>query len=689
MQQKKIFRPIRIALLILLPLVFAAICAMALYDLQIVNGAAYLEKSQNTIVTREPIEASRGIILDRYGRTLVSNRITYRVVISRSELVAGGRPNEDLLTLIDCADRLGLTYEENLPVSMTPPFTYTEPASETVAKRLEDYIDHFDLDDDISAPKLIEYMRRHYSIPESFTDEQARLAAGLRWELELRSLFSIPEYVFSDDADIDLISMIGENNLSGVNVTMGSARVYHTEYAPHILGYIGLMSPEDYEIYKNEGYPMDATIGKAGVERTFESILHGTDGVMTITRDSSGNITSIVKDREAVPGDNIVLTLDIQLQQAAEDALSSTIAQINANRLEEFKEKGTPYTEVSAGAVVAVEVGTGDVLASATYPSYDPAKFKDYEYYQTLLADPRLPLFNRALQGTYSPGSTFKIVTAVAGLDEHVISTGEKILDETYFDKYEDYKPKCWIAPGSHGEINVTEALTVSCNYFFYTVGTRLGIDKLAPYGKAFGLGQATGIELPESRGTLASREYKEEFENMDWFPGDTLQASMGQSYNLFTPLQLASYCATIASGGTRYATHILDSVKSNDGTVTLRTVEPEVLSTVDINDEYLRAIKDGMLGVSREGTAKDVFGNYYMDVCSKTGTVQLGKDVENNAVFIAFAPYDDPEIAVAIVVEDGGAGSAVTRIARTIFDYYFTAEEAGDRISAEGSLIR
>lgn len=688
MQQKN-YKPVRIALLILLPIIFAAICAMALYDLQIVNGEAYLEKSQNTIVTREPIEASRGIILDRYGRTLVSNRITYRVVISRTELVAGGRPNEDLLTLIDCADRLGLTYEQTLPVSMTAPFTYTEPVSETVAKRLEDYIDHFDLDEDISAPKLMEYMRRHYSIPDEFTDEQARLAAGLRWELELRSLFSIPEYIFCDDADIDLISMIGENNIAGVSVEKASARVYHTEYAPHLLGYTGLMSPEDYEIYGSQGYPMDATVGQAGIERVFESTLHGTDGVMTITRDSSGNITSIVRDREAVPGDNVVLTLDILLQQAAEDALSSTIDQINDARRQEFLEKGTPYTEVSAGSVVAVEVGTGDILACATYPSYDPSRLKNADYYASLLNDERLPLFNRALLGTYSPGSTFKIVTAVAGLNEHVISTGEKILDETYFDEYEDYQPHCWIAPGSHGEINVTEALTVSCNYFFYTVGTRLGIDKLAPYGRLFGLGEATGIELPESRGTLATREYKEEFKDADWFPGDTLQASMGQSYNLFTPLQLASYCASIATGGTRYATHILDSVKSNDGTVTLLDVEPEVLSTVDISEEYLTAIKDGMLGVSREGTAKDTFGTYEIDVCSKTGTVQLGEALENNAVFIAFAPYDDPEIAVAIVVEDGGSGSAVTRIARTIFNYYFSAEEAGDRISAEGSLIR
>lgn len=683
----KLYRPLRIAVIILIPLLLSAICALALYDLQIVNGDAYLEKSQNTIVSSESIEASRGMISDRYGRVLVSNRVSYKVTIVRTELVSGGKPNEDLLTLVDCADRLGIVYDENLPISRTAPFEYTQPVSDAVAKRLKDYISHFGLDENISASKLMEYFRRHYSIPDSFTDEQARIAAGLRWELELRALFSMSEYVFCNDVDINLVAMLGERNVSGITVEKTSARVYHTSYAAHLLGYLGLMDEDDYEKYRHDGYPMDAYIGRAGIEQLCESSLHGVDGTMTTTRDASGNIISIAQTKDAVPGDNVVLTLDILLQQATEDALASTIDSINETRREESLEKGETFTEVSGGAVAVVKVGSGDIMALASCPTYDLSTFRSD--YSELLADPTLPLVNRALQGTYSPGSTFKIVTATAGLMEHAISTGETIKDEGQFTEYNDYQPYCWIYPGSHGLINVTQALSVSCNYFFYTVGTRLGIDKIVPYAKAYGLGQATGIELSESRGILASREYKEKTLGENWFPGDTLQASMGQSYNLFTPLQLASYCATIASGGTRWATHIIKSVKSSDNSRTISETQPEILSTLDIPDEYMTAIKDGMLGVSKEGTASDVFGYYEIDVCSKTGTVQLGKDIENNAVFIAFAPYEDPEIAVAIVVESGGAGSAVTRIAKTIFDYYFSAEEAGDRISDEGALIK
>lgn len=683
----KNIKPIRMVVVMLSTFIFAAVCLLALYDLQIINGDAYYERSVNTIVTSETVKASRGTISDRYGRLLVSNRVSYDIKINRSDLVSGRDPNGVLVRLAECANSFSTPYTDTFPVTFAPPFEYLPDMSQTQRKLLDDYIDHFDLNEKITAPELMRHLRMHYSIPESFSDEEARIAAGIRYELEVRTLWGGADYVFASDVSIEMISSIGGYNMTGVYVANTSVREYHTDYAAHLLGYIGLMNEEDYKKYGKLGYPMNAVIGKSGVESAFEEYLHGQDGEIATTKDSSGEVTAVLYTKDPEPGDNVVLTIDIMLQQAAEDALSSTIAGINETRAEKALEEGKPFVPTTAGAAAVVQVGTGDVLALASYPTYNLNTFK--EDYSSLLSDPALPLFNRATLGTYSPGSTFKICTAIAALSNKVISTGSIIHDEGKFTVYQGFQPTCWTYPGSHGDINVTEAITVSCNYFFYSIGLNLGIDKLTPFARSFGFGVPTGLEISESSGILATREYKEKNEGLFWDGGDTLQASIGQSYSLFTPAQIASYCATIASRGTHYSLHLLDSVKTNDNTVTLREYQNNVLTTVDTEDEYWQAMFDGMLGVSKDGTASSVFGNYSIDVCSKTGTVQLGEDIENNAVFIAFAPYDDPEIALAIVVENGGSGSNVTEAAKKIFDYYFTSEAAADSVPAEGVLIR
>jgi penicillin-binding protein 2 len=318
---------------------------------------------------------------------------------------------------------------------------------------------------------------------------------------------------------------------------------------------------------------------------------------------------------------------------------------------------------------VVIQVGTGDILACASYPSYDLSAF--YENYAQLLADPSRPMFNRALQGRYAPGSTFKVVTATAALTEGVITPSTTIYDRGIIDEYKGYSYTCWTYPGSHGTINVKEALQVSCNYFFYVTGRSVGIDALDKYAAAYGLGQNTGIELFENTGILASREYKETEVGEEWYVGDTLQASIGQSFHLFTPLQLASYAATIASGGKRYAAHLLYGVSGSEGF----RKEPEVLSTVDADEDTFAALHEGMLMASRYGSASYVFGNYRIPVCSKTGTAQVGEEAVNNAVFIAFAPMEDPEIALAVVVESGANGYYLAEGARDISDWYFTRE--------------
>ena len=326
------------------------------------------------------------------------------------------------------------------------------------------------------------------------------------------------------------------------------------------------------------------------------------------------------------------------------------------------------------------------MLASASYPSFSIERY--FEDYAALSSDPSAPLYNRATKGTYSPGSTFKMNTGIAALQSGAITPHTEIYDRAVFDRYSGYEYKCWTYPGSHGTLNVTTAIQNSCNYFFYSVGVDTGIDTISHYAALFGLGQPTGIELEENTGVLASREYKEEVVGESWYPGDTLLASIGQSYNLFTPMQLASYSATIASNGTRYAAHLLKCVKSYDNSTLVETYTPQVLSRVEAEQEYFNAIKLGMLYVSKYGSPSGVFGYYQADVASKTGTVQLGEDQINNAVFIAFAPYDKPEIAVSVVIEGGSAGAIGAQIAREVFDYWLAASADEASVETENALL-
>ncbi len=664
--------------MIIVPVLLSVIALFGLYNLQILHGDDYYEQSMNTVVSTQTVPASRGNIVDRNGRLLASNRVGYNINIDRERLVAGGDPNGALLTLIALCGEHEQSYTDNFPVSADAPFAYSA-MSESSRSKLDEYFEHFELDAEISAPELIEWMREHYSVPEDFTDAEARTAIGIRYELETRAIYDYTEYVFAPDVSMELIAAVKEHSLPGVSIDPTSVRVYHTDKAAHILGVVGLMNDAEIAYYEQFGYPMNAKVGKYGVEQIFEEYLHGTDGEMIVTRAQNGTIIDSVYTKEPKGGNNVTISLDIRCQEVAENSLASIIEGINAERDEDEK--------ISGGAVVAIEVGTGDTIASASYPTFDINKyFSNYAEYN---ADPDAPLYNRATKGTYSPGSTFKMNTAIAALQSGTITTGTQIYDKAIYDKYSGYEYKCWTYPNSHGTLNVTTAIQNSCNYFFYSVGVDTGIDTISHYAKLFGLGQPTGIELEENTGVLASREYKETVVGEDWYPGDTLLASIGQSYNLFTPMQLASYAATIASNGVRYSAHLLKCVKSYDNSTLIHSYTPTVLSRVDADQEYFNAVKQGMLYVSKYGSPSGVFGYYQVDVASKTGTVQLGEDQINNAVFIAFAPYEQPEIAVAVVIEGGSAGAIGANIARDIFDYWLAAKADDEQVDVENTLMK
>ncbi len=691
------------------------LCVVTLYKLQIIEGAAYYEESQNNQASNQTVTAARGNILDRYGRVLVSNRECYNLKISDTRLFSDEveDPNAVILEMINMVEAAGETYIDDLPITKEPPFEYTDM---TALQRtlLTAYLDSKGLDEDTTAVELMSYFRTRYDIANSYNAEEMRKIASVRYALNVRYSINTNPYVFVEDASIDLISDLMGVVGNVVEVETSYVREYNTQYAAHILGYVQAMSEEDMEKYRpqdeNSGYDYDTKVGRDGVEYTFEDWLHGTNGTARVTRTSSGTITSTVYTEDPVPGNHVYLTIDIQLQEAVERILETGIYELQLKR----DEDNAKYTmegkldevreDIQGGAIVVVGVKTGEPLAIASYPTFDLSSI--IEDYSDLLEAENDPLFNRALNGAYEPGSTFKPCTAIAGLTENIINTETQIECTGLFTKYADqgYAPACWIYTQTDGQLthgydNVTEAIKDSCNVFFYTVADNLGIRKLMEYAKNFGLGESTGIELSETTGNMANPDNHLNYDVDSWVDGDTVQAGIGQSDSMFTPLQLAEYCAAIANGGTRHSAAILKSVRSYDYSRQLYQKETEVLSTVDSADYNWAAVQRGMYLMANDITSSSstvyyALSNYSyngvsLPVAAKTGTSQLGEDKTNNAIFMCYAPFDDPEIAIAIVVERGQSGANLSKMARNVLDAYFSLGTLNTTAEREYSLLK
>ena len=700
--EKKQFHRRGLGMLLLLAVILFGL-GSSLYDAQMIHGAEYLARSQNSIAETQTVEAARGDILDRYGRVLVSNRVTYQVALNTDAMEKNR--NDILLALIRIARDAGVEWEDTLPITAQPPFRYTtdtpfqypttdeEGSPTTSLTRLGrlavkmKWIDDPTADGAQGAPlptaeELLEKMRESFQLELEGADMRA--VAGVLYELYYRSMVnSWPPYVFAEGVDIDFISKVKEQGLSGVEIEAATVRTYNTEYAAHLLGRVGAI--ENWDAYKDldldvdgtPDYEMDDTVGKEGAELAFESYLRGTAGVREVERNTSGKVVSEKWTTAPQPGDNVVLTIDIDLQKQVEDILSQAIPQLASE-------------DTEGAACVVMDVNRAEVLASASYPSYHLATYSADLAENS--ADPLKPFLNRAFQGVYAPGSTFKMVTAVAGLESGIIEPDTEIMDTGVYTYYQDDGPQCWYwrqYRRKHGLVNVSEALEVSCNVFFFDVGRRVGIQGLQEFAAKFGLGEPTGIELYEETGVMAGPEYTQSM-GQTWYEGSTLSVAIGQESSQFTPLQLANYIATLVNGGTRYSAHLLKEVKSSDFSQVLYTYEPEVLDSIDIQPENLDAVKAGMLALT---TGKGSLARYFQDlpvqVGAKTGSAQVNAETESNAVFVCFAPYDDPQIAISLVVEKGGSGSTLASIAADILRYYFSAEESREETLTENTLIR
>ena len=713
----KLIKSGRVATIFILLMLLLSVYLVFLYKLQIIEGEEYYNQSNEIKTEERRVTASRGNILDRYGRVLVSNKECYNLTIDTAKLFASEDPNSTILELIEMVEQFGDTYTDDLPITTDPPFEYDPNMTDIQRTMLEAYfkdetrVKEFKaagISEYPSAVELLSYMRTRYNIDNSYSAEEMRKIAGLRYSINVRYSINTADYVFVQDASMELITSIMENKLAGIEVTRAYAREYGTEYAAHLLGYVGLMTQEEYEKYSLRDYANDAMVGKDGVEYAFEDYLHGEDGTVEETRNASGTILSTVYTEEPVPGNHVYLTIDIVLQEQVERILDNGIRILTQERMTEKGEQEAKglwtfedgFWEITGGAAVVVNVKTGEPLAIASWPTYDVTTI--IENYSDLLEAENAPLFNRALMGAYAPGSVFKPCTAIAALSEGIVNTEEEIKCEGVYTRYasEGYAPECWIwssIPGehyTHGELNVTGALLNSCNYFFYSVGNFLGIDNLEKYARDFGLGESTGIELVETKGNMSSEDTHMDYAGTEWRIGDTLQAAIGQSDSIFSPLQLAEYCAAVANSGTRHSASILKSVRNYDYSEEVFTRQSEVMSTVTSAQYNWDAVHDGMFEVANNWQNEAV-AKYFIDLpqsqraAAKTGTAQKGENIVNDAIFICYAPFDDPEVAVAIVVERGKAGANCAFMARQILDVYFNIKSYSDSSEGEMSLLK
>lgn len=656
---------------------FLVLFFAVLYDAQVVHGSENRARSITSNTASETVTASRGIITDRNGKVLVSNRLAYTLVVDKSNFGKDETAlNDAIWQLIQLCQEQGVTWNDTLPMTTgsSPQLT-----SKSLTKSFREYLDGNKLPTDGGSAEVLAAMRKLYKVDDSYTDAQARLIVGVRYELDGRS-----SYTFAEDVSTELLGRITDGKYRGVTIKTAAARVYNTKLAAHILGTVGAIWQEEwrsdestgYVGYADKGYNMNDLVGKDGVEKAFEEYLHGNDGKRLITTDENGKITGELYTREPQPGGTVALTIDIDLQQVVEDTLASTIQGMIDK---DSNERG--------GAAAVIQVGTGEVLAMASYPTYDLETFN--QDYDELVKDERLPMFNRATQGVYAPGSTFKLCTSVAALEEGIITPSTIIEDKGIYTYYVDPQPMCWIwrqAHTTHGRINVSQAIVDSCNYFYYEVGRLTGIKKLDEYATAFGLGQSTGIEIGDVSGVLASPEWAEAHDR-EWTDGQTITAAIGQSYNLFTPLQLANYVATLVSGGEHYEAHLLKNVKSYDNSRVIGVYDKGPLNDLNISDSTMAAVTKGMHDLTYD-SLRSAFSRCVVEAGAKTGSAQVGTDIANGT-FVAYAPYDDPEIAIAIVVEKGGSGSLLANAAVDIINAWFTRDGTGATAAGEDALMR
>ena len=657
------------------------ILIVQLFNLQIVHGTKYREES-NTRLTREStLEATRGEILDRSGNVLVSSSQKFNLELYKSKIDTNAL-NDSILKIIQVLEKYNVSYVDSFPIKIDP-FEYT-----IADTNLSNWKSNNGIDENATAEEAFYKFKDKYKIQNTDISEIRKIIA-IRYAIVQEGYSSTKSLTIAKDIPREAVAEFSEegDEFPGINISVQPVRQYKQgTLASHILGYASKIGSEEYQKKKDE-YNQNDIIGKTGIEAVFEKYLKGKNGTKQIDMAVDGTITAEVVEKEAVAGSNVVLTIDSQLQKIAEEALKDNIEKIKNGGF------GKSY-DAKGGSCVVMNVKTGEVLAMASYPDYNPQSFADgisNEEWKSYNENKSYPLLNKCIQSAYEPGSIFKMVTAIAGLESGNISLTEKINDTGVYKKY-GAEWKCWYYTDyhrGHGYLNVIGAIEKSCNFFFYETADRMGIDTLDKYATYFGLGRKTGIELPsETAGTLASKDYVKSIKG-SWNPGDTINAAIGQGYNKFTPLQMTKYISMIANGGNNVNVSIVKTIQNADGTEVSKDeineyvkeklgLTEENTENITLNKDYVNVVREGMKSVTsgESGTAYVRFKDFNIKVGGKTGSAEAGKDANGNDIvnawFAAFAPYDDPEIAVVVMVENGGHGNYTAEAVRNIMAEYF-----------------
>ncbi|MBR6679829.1 MAG: hypothetical protein IKL59_01075 [Clostridia bacterium] len=669
-EQKKKF-PIRY---IAITAAFAVLCVIFLVVLAIyqIKGAGSYIKTDIAETKTFVVAGIRGEIYDTNGKKLVGNSPAYDMIYEYGSMPnTYAEINASLLDTIDALERTGnsdkLCEDYFVIDGFFPNVTY--------CKEFNDYnSDHYyyfkkicenrELDLDISAKDLAEYFINRYKLSdELYSPEEIRQLMRLWYEMERVGFGAYQTYTIANDVSMELVTYVAEKRTEGVTFKNVTQRVYYFPgVASHILGRVGKITAETAEHYTDLGYSLDSLVGTSGCEEVFEKWLHGQDGIKVINYDKDGNIINEYYEVEPMSGNDLWLTIDIDLQIAAEQALAEGIDEIES---------------AEAGALTAIDPNSGKTLAIASYPTYDLTQMSDQQYYDSLLESENTPLFNRALQGVYAPGSTYKIGVALAALENEEIDASTEIFCNQVFDGY--HRPTCL---GKHENIDIFEAIQESCNIFFYTLGDMLGIDKVTEYTERLGLGSDTGFELYDAKGSVAGAEYRKETGGAEWSAGDNLPAAIGQSDHGYTPLQLSVYMASMVNGGTRYGAHILDSVKTFYTGETVHTYDLKPFDEIAFSDETLEILKDSMGRVIYENAeVYRYFDGLSVKAGGKTGTAEVAGQTDN-ALFSGFAPFDEPEIVVSCIIEEGEHGYNAAKVVARVMEAYF---DKGSQSTAKG----
>ena len=671
-----------------------------LFRAQIVKHEEYSAAGTGVSVSTSKVPAARGVILDCNGKALAENRQGNTIVFEYA-LFPGTQEerNKVIFALLRLFASQGETWEDSFPIDLdangVPCFREDCESKITFLKSEE----MLHLNDYATAQNCYDATVKKYKL-SAYDTADARNIAAVCFGMRYTVFNSSNSYVFAKDVSTETVAQIKERSdlYKGVNVEIDCYRSYTDGMiAPHILGIVSGISADEYEAesaaleeklkdsslsaeelraLRNNAYTINDTYGKSGIEAYAEKYLRGTVGVKSVSTDSDGNVSV---DYEILPveGDTVVSTVDSGLQKACADALQKV--------LDEQKDVTVFGT---AGAMVVIDVKTGAIKACVSNPTYDIATYLDD--YGELVKAKNAPLWNRALLSAYAPGSTMKPAIALAGLTEGVLTPSSTVTCLKYY-HYLDTTFECM---QSHGTLNVRQSLRYSCNIFYYDTGKNLGIERMNKYCSLLGLGEKTGVELPETSGVLASVAYRESQGGV-WNPGDTVQAAIGQSDNLFTPLQLANYCATIANGGTRYKPYIIDSVYSSDMKTLVFKTEPTVAAQTGFSADNIELVKLGMKDVVDYGGCSTYFKNCVVKAAAKTGTSQVFKTTDsgasiktNNGFVISFAPFDDPQIAVCIACENVLSGSSISKAVCEVYNYWFTSSQSFEIPENYGELI-